>query len=96
MQQITSAIRARQLLSFNYDGFARTVEPHTYGIDKKGQNALRAYQVSGGSESGEYVGWKLFHVSQICGLSVLQQTFSSPRPKYKKGDTAFVTIQAEL
>lgn len=94
--QIAAAIRARQLLTFTYDGFSRTVEPHTYGIDKKGHKALRAYQVSGGSESGEFVGWKLFHVSEMRGVSVSQQTFAGPRPKYTRGDAAFSTIYAEL
>ena len=58
---ISSAIQDRHLLSFTYDGFPRVVEPHCCGTDKKGHPALRAYQVQGGSESGEYVGWKLFH-----------------------------------
>ena len=61
---IASAIQSRNLLSFVYDGFRRTVEPHTFGVDAKGHAALRAYQVAGGSESGEYVGWKLFHAWQ--------------------------------
>ena len=94
--QITSAIQNMNLLSFVYDGFQRTVEPHTYGIDTKGHKAIRAYQVSGGSESGESVGWKIFHVSEMHGLSVLPQQFSAPRPKYKRGDTAFSTIYAQL
>lgn len=55
---IASAINNRQLLSFSYDGYPRIVEPHTYGTDTKSHTALRAYQVRGGSESGEYVGWK--------------------------------------
>lgn len=93
---IASAIRNRQLLSFSYDGFARVVEPHTYGIDGKGHYAVRAYQVRGGSESGEFVGWKLFHVSEMHQLSVLAEHFSGARPKYKRGDTAFPTINAEL
>ena len=45
---IPSAIQNRNLLSFNYDGYSRTVEPHTYGIDGKGHHAIRAYQVAGG------------------------------------------------
>lgn len=93
---ITTAIRNRQLLSFSYDGFVRTVEPHCYGIDNNRHEALRAYQVGGGSESGEYVGWKLFHVSEMRGVTVLQEHFANPRPKYKKGDSAFSTIYAEL
>lgn len=93
---ISAAILGRNLLSFTYDGFRRTVEPHTYGTDTKGHLALRAYQVGGGSESGEYVGWKLFHVGDMLGVTVLPQTFTGPRPKYKRGDTAFASIRAQL
>lgn len=93
---IASAIQNLQLLSFTYDGYSRLVEPHTYGIDTKGHAALRAYQVRGGSESGEYVGWKLFHVSEMRGLTVLQEHFAGARPKYKRGDSTFSTIYAQL
>jgi hypothetical protein len=94
--QISSSIKNLQLLSFTYDGFSRVVEPHTYGIDTKGHAALRAYQVRGGSESGEYVGWKLFHVNEMLGLTVLSEHFSCARPKYKRGDSVFSTIHAQL
>lgn len=93
---IESAIQNLQLLSFIYDGYSRVVEPHTYGIDTKGHLALRAYQVRGGSESGEYVGWKLFHVDEMRGLTVLSERFVGARPKYKRGDSAFFTIHAQL
>lgn len=93
---IVDAIETRHLLTFNYDGYMRTVEPHTFGIDRKGHLALRAYQVSGGSESGEYVGWKMFHGAGIHGLTMLAQTFPGPRPKYKRGDIAFASIRAQL
>lgn len=94
--RISSAIKNRQLIQFSYDGFSRTVEPHTHGVDEKGHESLRAYQVSGGSESGEYQGWKLFHVNDMNGFVVTESTFSSPRPKYKRGDKAFRVIYAEL
>lgn len=72
---ISSAIHDRHLLSFTYDGFPRVVEPHCYGTDKKGHPALRAYQVQGGSESGEYVGWRLFHIRKIRQLTILPGKF---------------------
>jgi len=93
---IESVIKNKQLLSFNYDGYSRIVEPHTYGIDTKGHLALRAYQVKGGSESGESSGWKLFHVSEIRNLIVLSEKFLNPRPKYKRDDSGFFTIQVQL
>lgn len=93
---ISAAIKNRQLIKFSYDGFSRTAEPHTYGVDGKGHEALRAYQVSGGSESGEFQGWKLFHVNEMYGLEVTKSTFSFSRPDYKRGDKAFNVIYAEL
>lgn len=93
---IATAIQRRNLLSFIYDGFRRSVEPHTYGMDTKGHMALRAYQVGGGSDSGEYVGWKLFHVHEMLNVSVQPQAFAGPRPGYKRGDKAFTSIRAQL
>lgn len=93
---IKNAIQSKCLLSFNYDGFQRVVEPHTYGIDSKGHTALRAYQVRGGSESGEYVGWKLFHVDRMQQVTIVSQHFSVPRPKYQCNDSAFRIIHAQL
>lgn len=93
---ITSAIQGRNLVSFVYDSFRRTVEPHTFGVDGKGHLALRAYQIAGGSESGEYVGWKLFHANDMQGVAVQPQTFAGPRPGYKRGDKAFASIKAQL
>ena len=92
---ICDAIRNMQTLSFTYKGFRRVVEPHTCGMDTKGHEALRAYQTSGGSESGE-LGWKLFHVREMRGLSVLQATFSGPRPGYKRGDRGFSSIRCQI
>lgn len=93
---ISSAIQNRQLLSLSYDGYPRVVEPHCYGTDTKGHLALRAYQVRGGSESGEYVGWKLFHVKDILQLVTLPDRFAAPRTGYKTNDKAFTSIQTQL
>lgn len=93
---IATAIQGRNLLTFVYDGFSRTVEPHTFGVDTKGHTALRAYQVGGGSESGEYIGWKLFHANQMHSVTVQAQTFAGPRPGYKRGDKAFSIVRAQL
>jgi hypothetical protein len=93
---IQSAIQTLHLISFSYEGYSRTVEPHTYGIDGKGHYAVRGYQVAGGSQSGEYIGWKLFHVNEMHGVTVLPTKFSGPRQGYKRGDKAFRSILAQL
>ncbi len=96
MSSVSQAIKERRLVSFTYDGYLRTVEPHTHGVDTKGHNAMRAYQVSGGSVSGERHGWKLFHMAAVSDLVVLSKTFSGPRRGYKRGDNAFRLIHAQL
>lgn len=93
---IKAGIENKLRLSFSYDGFHRVVEPHAYGVDRKGHEVLRAFQVRGNSESGEYAGWKLLRVNQISGTAVLSGRFAGPRPGYKRGDKAFSTIWCQL
>lgn len=93
---IAGAIANKQRLQFGYRGYSRVVEPHTYGIDKKGQRALVGYQVSGGSRSKEYRGWKTFHEAEMRDIRVLSKRFRAPRPEYRRGDGAFASIIAEL
>jgi len=83
--EIAEAIRERRLLELRYHGYNRTVEPHAYGRDKNGDEILRCYQVSGGSESGERVGWKLLKVADVYSIHNLTQTFIQ-RTEYKRDD----------
>ena len=62
---ICEAIRNRRLISFRYDGYLRTVEPQTIGLDAKGHDALRPFQIAGGRQSGAVTEWKLFHVRKM-------------------------------
>jgi predicted DNA-binding transcriptional regulator YafY len=93
---IESAIRQRALLRFTYDGYVRTVEPHIAGTDRKGQAMLRAFQVAGGTDSGAFVGWKLFHIDKISALETLEERFAEPRPDYRRDDTQFAAVSAQV
>lgn len=93
---ICEAIQEKNILEFNYNGHARTVEPHAHGISTKGNNCLRCYQVAGGSSSGKTTGWKMMKTDNISALSVSQENFSSPRNGYKKGDKHMSNIFCEL
>lgn len=86
---IISAIQGQRTLTFNYHGERRTVEPHCYGLDTKGHEALRAFQR--GSK-----GWRLFHVSEIAGLVDVGEGFDGPRPDYKRNDKGMSRIYAQL
>ena len=96
MNDICSAIDKLQLISFSYRRYSRVVEPHTFGVDKMGHSALRAFQVQGRSKSGSVIDWKIFHRDEMHGVTVLQETFAGPRDGYRKGDPFFSTIYCEL
>ena len=95
-QMIIQAIRDRELVTFFYDGYPRTVEPHAYGESSKGEELHRAYQVAGGSSSGRVQSWRLFKVDQINGIHQDGECFSGPRPGYKLNDSALDIIYAQL
>lgn len=85
---IAGAIQSKVVLQFWYNGSQRMAEPHCYGIDTKGHEALRAYQIE--------KGWRLFHVSDITGLSKTDQKFLGPRPQYSRNDSHMKQIFAQL
>lgn len=92
---IADAIRNQNLLELRYHGYSRLVEPHAYGRDKIGDEVLRCYQVSGGSESGERAGWKLLKVRDVFSLVVTKDRFTA-RPEYRRGDKAVVYSFIEI
>ena len=87
-QDIVAAIQAQQVPAILYEGDAeeRCIEPHTYGRGSEFRLLLRAFQVSGPSESGKPQGWKLFRVEDILSPRLLSQTFPVARPGYRRGD----------
>lgn len=93
--EIVNAIRNQNLIEFYYDGGNRTVEPHCYGITTAGNEGLRAFQVDGYSSSGK-MGWKMFDMNNASSVNILDETFSSPRPGYKKGDRGMSPIFSQL
>lgn len=93
--ELCSAIDNLLMIELRYSGYSRTVEPHAYGRDKGGDEILRCYQVSGGSESGEREGWKLLKVREVYSLHSTRRKFSA-RPNYKKGDKAMDYIFCQV
>jgi len=92
--EIINAINNKQSLKFDYDELERIVEPHTFGCNTKGNDVLRAFQFGGQSYSSLNF-FKLYSISKIKNIEVFEE-FSEPRDGYKKGDSAMVTIYAEL
>lgn len=92
---ITQAIKEQNPLELRYHGYARIVEPHAYGRDKGGDEILRCYQTSGGSESGEREGWKLLKVREVISLHLINVEFLIRRG-YNRDDKAMVRIFEQL
>lgn len=85
---IVDAITNKHILHFIYHGERRAVEPHCYGVDTNGHEALRAWQ--------QGKGWRLFHVSDIWQLTEAQHTFAGARPDYNPNDRQMIRIFAAL
>ena len=92
---ILEAIQEQLVLELRYHGHSRFVEPHAYGRDKDGDEILRCFQISGGSESGEQIGWKLLKVREAFSLDLTRESFT-PRPEYRRNDKAMAYIFSQL
>jgi hypothetical protein len=93
--ELLNAIDGQKVVELRYHGYARSVEPHAYGRDKNGDEILRCFQLSGGSESGERTGWKLLKVAEVYSIHVETATFHS-RDGYRKNDKAMEYIFRQL
>jgi hypothetical protein len=90
---ICNAIATRQLLRLSYSGWNRVVEPHAYGLARGRREVIRAWQLE---ECVGYdvrfgwhldrAGWKLLRVDEIRSLALLPESFTAPRPDYRRGD----------
>lgn len=94
--EIIEAIRERRVLRFMYRGTPREVEPHTYGINTAGHEALSCFQVSGASRSGTARDWKTLLVSEITALAKTDHLFLGPRVGYVRDTDTFRQIFAQL
>ena len=92
---IIDAINEKQVLSFSYDGFQRTVEPHAVGTSRSGNDILRCFQTAGGHVTSGHE-WDICLLSKISGLRMTGDVFATARPDYKKGDKGMSHIYAEL
>lgn len=97
---ICSAITSRQAVNFFYHGGFRSAEPYCYGVLPDGNEALLCYQVSGYSEFGDLLGWKLFRSSEISILTVTGKHFTGAIPKgdsgYDSRYSAFTTTYCQV
>jgi predicted DNA-binding transcriptional regulator YafY len=93
---ICEAIENKQSLSFTYERLPRTVEPHKVGRTTAGNVVLSGYQTGGQSHSNSIPYWRLYKLSKIKDLSVLDEDFDGPRPRYKPTDKRMRRIYCKI
>lgn len=93
---IREAILNRQQIEFYYDGHFRKVIPAAYGLNKKDNPVLRAYQVGGFSKRGAVPGWRMFTVAKMSELFLSSDLFSETPVGYRENDSYIPTIYAQL
>ena len=97
--KICAAISKKKALRFLYNGNppSRVVEPYCFGESAAGADLLRAYQIRGYSSSGATNGWRLFDVSKITQLTILEdEAFDGKRKDYNPNDAAMFRFHCRL
>lgn len=90
------ALQAGKRLAVTYDGFTRIVEVHAVGTSTAGNPVMRAWQVRGGSASGEPVGWKIMRLDKTWHYAITDEPSEAPRSGYKPGDSAIKFIRCQI
>ena len=89
------AIDELKIIEFIYEDSGRVVEPYAYGRTRRGNDALRGYQI-GSSSEGTISDWKLFAVEKMEGLRKTDRTFEGSAPGYAHGDSALSPIYCRV
>jgi hypothetical protein len=90
------AIQSAKVVELSYDGYSRTVEVHAVGYTNRDRPIMRVWQLSGGSASGEQVGWKLLRLEDALSGAITEQSSQAPRAGYRRGDPAMARIVCEV
>ena len=95
---IGSAIRSRRIIEFYYHGGCRTVEPFCLGtlLSRSNNVSLLCYRTGGLGDTREAFGWKLYRLSQIKNIRVLDEQFSGLRDDYISRKAGMVTVYCSV
>lgn len=103
-EQIIDAIRTKRVCVIYYNGDEpggkglRVIEPVAFGLTKKGNPVVRAWDREGASHKA-YLGkkplpsWRFFRVDRIDFIRPTRETFDEPRPGYNpNGDRSMERV----
>jgi hypothetical protein len=90
------ALRNGKRLQLSYDGFTRVVEVHTVGTTTADNECMSVWQVRGGSDSNEPIGWKLMRVDEALAAVEINEKSEAPRTGYKRYAKPFRAIRCQI
>ena len=93
---IRDAIQRRVCLELTYDGFGRVVEPHVLGHGADGAVLLRAWQLRGGRDGAEALGWKLLDLREVTAAHATMEPAYMPRIGYRRPDPDIVQVISRI
>jgi hypothetical protein len=96
MNLICEAIRLKRLLAFDYKGLHRVVAPYCHGESKKHQESLRAIQIRGRTSSGGMGFGKMWTVSEMKNVQMLDEPFVPDDPNYNPNDKDMLSIHCRV
>lgn len=96
MSLICDAIRTRTLIEFRYHGLIRLVEPYCHGFSSRGNELLRGAQVGGSSNSGGFGFGKLWSVTEMVGLRLVDKRFEVGDARHNPSDRAMADVHCRV
>lgn len=85
-----------KLLAFTYEAHARVVAPYCHGFTRAGDEVLRAVQLRGSSRSGNFGKGKLWTVSKMRLVRILEEAFVADDPDYEPKDSAMARVHCRV
>ena len=81
---------------FGYGDQVRIVEPHVFGVNTAGHEALSGWLRPGNSRADPEGGWRTYLSEGMREVQMLDETFAQPRPGYNPSDPRIVEIFCRL
>ena len=90
---IKKAIKERIVMSFEYKGHTRIVEPFTLGNLKPWNDlSLSAYRLRGYTSQVSFNNWRVYKIKEMSNLILLNEKAESFRYGYNRNDSRMTSI----
>jgi len=76
LKKLKAAIKSNKVVTFEYNGLPRIVEPHLIGITDSGKYVLKAFE-TWTFDSSNRPHWKFFSLSNVKNLIIMGKSFET-------------------